>query len=432
MNPVAVGPGVVRLAPRLRRRWWWWAAGAVVVVGAGTVAWRMTHAGVTIPASDLYTVRYGTVTQTVATTGTLQAPKQVALSFLASGQLKALDVSVGQHVQAGQTLAQLNDATIAPQVAQAQAQLASAQAALQKAEEGPTPQAVAVAQANLQHAQVVLQGAQQQYQDEQAIFNDRLSAQQSVQQAQDQVNQDAAALQAAEVGLAKAQNALQQAQVGVNTSALNSISYTIQQDQDLLTAAEQQLSNDQQTLAAEQADETAAQNVYNEYLTLWGNLDPNTYAQAQADVAEGNGAATGFSTSTGVSMTAQQYVTAYTTDSGALSQLQSAQQLVAKTQQAIDADYAQIQQAQANLTNAQNQQANLAQMNPLTVQAAQIAVQQAQASVNQAQAAYQAAENGLALAQQLYNDRTAAQAQLDQAANAVAQAQNGVTQAQAQ
>ncbi len=247
-------------APFGRR--WLLAAGAMAVVGAGVAVWSLNRGPAPIPASDLYTVGYGTVMETVSTSSTLQPAQQVSLSFMGTGQLSAVNVTVGQHVQTGQVLATLNDSLVAPQVLQAQAGLASAEANLQKIEEGPNPQSVAVAQAAVQHAQVVLAGDQKQYQDEQAIYNDRLSAEQNIATAQNQVNQTAAALQTAQANVVAAQNKLQQVEAGINTSSLTTLPDTISADQSALSAAQSQLTMDQGALTSAQNDEATAQTIY--------------------------------------------------------------------------------------------------------------------------------------------------------------------------
>ncbi|MCL6560989.1 MAG: biotin/lipoyl-binding protein [Firmicutes bacterium] len=119
---------------------------AVLVVGGVAIYYTRSHASASIPASDLYTVGYGSVAQTISTSGTLQANQQVNLSFLENGTIKSVNVKVGQTVKAGQVLATLDDSAIKPQLVSAEAALSSAEANLQKVENPATPQAIAAAQ----------------------------------------------------------------------------------------------------------------------------------------------------------------------------------------------------------------------------------------------------------------------------------------------
>lgn len=72
----------------------------------------------------------GTVSKTVAATGTLQAITEQNLGFSASGKLIRLNVAVGQRVAAGQVLAQIDDFGAQADLASAQARLARERARL--------------------------------------------------------------------------------------------------------------------------------------------------------------------------------------------------------------------------------------------------------------------------------------------------------------
>jgi multidrug efflux pump subunit AcrA (membrane-fusion protein) len=68
--------------------------------------------------------------QTVASTGTIEPAQQANLNFGVSGQVTAVDVSSGQTVAAGQTLATVDPAALQDDVDQAEANLSAAQAKL--------------------------------------------------------------------------------------------------------------------------------------------------------------------------------------------------------------------------------------------------------------------------------------------------------------
>ncbi len=97
-----------------------------VVVGGAVVASR-----VNAPAAkaELRTqaVTTGSVVQSVAVSGSVAAMNQTKMSFKTSGKIAAVYVSVGQPVTAGQPLAKLDTTDLETALAQAQANLVTAQ-----------------------------------------------------------------------------------------------------------------------------------------------------------------------------------------------------------------------------------------------------------------------------------------------------------------
>jgi len=113
-------------------------------------------------------VGYGTISQTASATGTIAAASTANVNFAVSGRINAIDITVGQTVAAGQTLATIDPTALTYQVDEAQANLASAQAKLsadQSVSSTPTAQitadnaAVTAAQASLSAAQTSLSNA---------------------------------------------------------------------------------------------------------------------------------------------------------------------------------------------------------------------------------------------------------------------------------
>jgi multidrug efflux pump subunit AcrA (membrane-fusion protein) len=101
------------------------------VVGAALGGWAMTQSGAAAnPGSRLVPVARTNLQQTITSTGTIASKATATESFSASGQVTAVDVTVGQHVRAGQKLAVMDSASLRAQVAQAEASLAGAQARL--------------------------------------------------------------------------------------------------------------------------------------------------------------------------------------------------------------------------------------------------------------------------------------------------------------
>ncbi|MBN1977171.1 MAG: efflux RND transporter periplasmic adaptor subunit [Anaerolineae bacterium] len=94
----------------------------------------------------------------IAANGTLKPAQQVLLSFGVGGTVESVEVEVGEHVEAGQVLAALDDAELARAVAQAQVELESAQARLAQLETDaePIPEQVLAATAAISSAQAAL------------------------------------------------------------------------------------------------------------------------------------------------------------------------------------------------------------------------------------------------------------------------------------
>lgn len=123
---------------KLNRRW---AVGAVLgtCISAGLVLWKMNARPVTEFATAAVTV--GDLEQTVLAVGRVRAKALVAVGAQVSGQLKRLHVQLGQHIEAGDLIAEVDaePQRIALRNAEAsvhslQAQLAARRAALVQAQ----------------------------------------------------------------------------------------------------------------------------------------------------------------------------------------------------------------------------------------------------------------------------------------------------------
>jgi multidrug efflux pump subunit AcrA (membrane-fusion protein) len=80
--------------------------------------------------SRIVTAERGVVQKTVSGSGTLAPADQASVNFKTSGVLSAVYVTAGQHVNAGQLLAQINPSSAQANLTQAQANLSAAQAKL--------------------------------------------------------------------------------------------------------------------------------------------------------------------------------------------------------------------------------------------------------------------------------------------------------------
>jgi HlyD family secretion protein len=135
-----------------RRRWWMVATGAALVVAviAGGLVVRAQAAKPPVTYQTA-TISQGNLALTVSGSGPVQAALY-NLNFNASGRIAEIDVSVGQHVKAGQTLAKLDTTSLRDALNQAQLQANSAYYQEQQAinncntEKNPPPDCVALAE----------------------------------------------------------------------------------------------------------------------------------------------------------------------------------------------------------------------------------------------------------------------------------------------
>lgn len=102
------------------------------------------------------TVDKGSVAATVTATGNVVAAQESDLTFDTSGIVRKILVQEGQPVEAGQTLASVDDSDQQSTVQQAQLNLQAAQSALDKVLQPVDPNTLAVAQADVKAAQGAL------------------------------------------------------------------------------------------------------------------------------------------------------------------------------------------------------------------------------------------------------------------------------------
>lgn len=111
------------VAPHRRRRFWLIGVCIVlllILIGGG-VFFYMQRTNSSQVQYTTVPVATGNLTQTVSSSGPLQARAEYDMNFSTSGQISAIDVHVGQQVKAGQVLAVVNAPNL--EVAEEQAQL---------------------------------------------------------------------------------------------------------------------------------------------------------------------------------------------------------------------------------------------------------------------------------------------------------------------
>ncbi len=132
-----------------RRHPWLTAVLVILVLIIGFFVFRPKAK--TVPA--LAAVTRGTIQQVVSVTGNTSPVHDLALAFPVSGQVSQVPARVGQRVSAGQVLAELSHTELSAQLAQAQANLQSAQAKLDQLMRGSRPEAIVTERATLAKAQ---------------------------------------------------------------------------------------------------------------------------------------------------------------------------------------------------------------------------------------------------------------------------------------
>ncbi len=112
------------------RKLWWILGGIVLILLVVGILIAARRGDTKIDPAKLAKVERGNLARSVVATGKIEPITKVEVKSKASGIVKKLYVEYGDHVKAGQLLAELDRDEMLAQVRQAEAQLASAQATL--------------------------------------------------------------------------------------------------------------------------------------------------------------------------------------------------------------------------------------------------------------------------------------------------------------
>lgn len=143
----------------------------------------------------------------VSANGTVKPERAINVSPKTAGVLKSLLVKEGDSVKKGQAIAYMDDSNLQGQLTQAQGELASAQANLQKLIAGNRPQEIAQAQARLKSATATLTQAEDDLRRNQELFNAGAISRQTV-------NQERTERDTAQAQVMEAQEALELQKAG--------------------------------------------------------------------------------------------------------------------------------------------------------------------------------------------------------------------------
>src|SRR6204780_1100433 len=190
----------------------------VVLLAGGVTSYLVLRPTSSSAAPDTSTVQPGTVLATVSSSGTLEAAQNLGLNFTTGGKVTHIYVKVGQRVSGGQVLAKVDPTSSDDTLEQAQAQLAAAEAQLDAADQGETPQAKQVQADQAAEAQQQIVTAEQNLSAaETSAEDDAASAQNSVTSAQDTLSFDQQTLSTDESKLDSAEATLTSAEDQLST-----------------------------------------------------------------------------------------------------------------------------------------------------------------------------------------------------------------------
>jgi HlyD family secretion protein len=151
---------------RWRRRFILLGLASILIIAVALGLWALLFRDGGSAASAVQTakVQRGAVMKTISTSATAASQSTANLSFGTSGKVTAVNVTVGQQVKQGNVLAEVEATTLQDTVTRAQVSLNSAQTKLNQLLEVPTTsdmasadQSVSQAQANLDKANTALQ-----------------------------------------------------------------------------------------------------------------------------------------------------------------------------------------------------------------------------------------------------------------------------------
>jgi HlyD family secretion protein len=134
---------------RVKQRPWLSAVLGLALVGGAYFLFGRSGA----PAPATSTVARATVTQLVSVTGKTKPTQEIELAFEKSGRIVRISANVGDRVGAGQILVQLDSSDLAAQLAQANASVLAQQARLDQLVSGSRPEDIEISKAQLAKAQ---------------------------------------------------------------------------------------------------------------------------------------------------------------------------------------------------------------------------------------------------------------------------------------
>ncbi len=136
-----------------------------LIAGGGYAAYRFLSkpAAASTTTPQTATVKKGPLVVTISSAGSVSAHSSGDVSFRISGEVKSVNVNLGDKVEAGQVLAELDDSDLQLSVSAAENSLLSAQASYRKLAAGLLPEERKLAELDLKAAEDALKKAQDEY-----------------------------------------------------------------------------------------------------------------------------------------------------------------------------------------------------------------------------------------------------------------------------
>jgi HlyD family secretion protein len=203
----------------------------ILILAAAAGGYWWYRGGVARQVASTVLVRRGAITATVETTGKVHSARQVELSLPFGGRVKRVVVSVGDQVEAGQLLLELEAPDAERQVREAELNLEIRQLQLDKARAGASSEEIEIAQANLRKAALAKQVAQAAYDEIAATYERRENA---------EVSPEALALQQANIDYQIAQRHYERLVNGPPTDELAALEKQLESAQLALERAQAQ------------------------------------------------------------------------------------------------------------------------------------------------------------------------------------------------
>ena len=153
-----------------------WIIVFLIIVGIIAGGWYFLYGRGPQVEYDTVAVERGTIERTVEVTGEVKPSGRFQLSFEQGGVIKDVFVAVGDEIEEGDLLAELNDKDLQFAMRQAEANLASAQAKLDQSIAGETNQAIRIAEAAVVQAEANLKKAETDYTNIQKTTEDEVKS----------------------------------------------------------------------------------------------------------------------------------------------------------------------------------------------------------------------------------------------------------------
>ena len=418
-----------------RTHWIILAVVAVVVVAAAVWfakerPWQQLRQNGALAAdaqtNQIVTAFIGDLSAGATASGWLLPQREAHLALGMAGQVKEVYVQVGEEVQAGDVLIQLEAGSLERAVRSAEQTLAIQEASLAELQQGASAEEITAAEASVAQAEAGVQQAEAAVSQAQANLTDlrKGASEEEIAAAEASVDSAKASLATAQAGLVSAKSALRNAELA--RDSLSDADVTAQANlksaQAGLSSAQAQLDAllkgaDAETIEqARLAWEQAKNSLWNAQLerdAVKGRPGTPDYLKDQMDIAVANA-------EIAVRMAEINYLQA---------QEGATDEVIAAARASVAAAEAQVAHAQAQLDDIDNQ---IAQAEAAVVQA-QAAVKQAEAGVLQAEAAVTQGEANLAMLLEGASEEriAAAEAQVAQAEAGLLQAKAAAEQAKA-